>query len=353
MRRLLATMSNVDPLLPGALLGACLNFAASDVAISDPVEPAAVETIAPAVATCDVESMVADHQSAVVELPCVTDAKTFSGTAEARAYLVETAMPGGTMTRQGPELAIGRLHPDFAARLASAIREARDAGLSSAGVFSAYRPPAFGVGGFSDKFNSLHTYGLAVDMHGIGRPGSAEARRWHEIAAKHGVVCPYGPSNRAEWNHCQPTRLKIVRAENPLRETVSAAGPLDLKRMFQAGSAIIESLESAIASFITGKPLHLAAVHESTAGKVVRSRRRVASSEKTSRSRLKNGRTKIARRSGDKVRIKTDVKGRSTIVVEERRKSRKTAQRSAASKQTRKARLASSTAHLTAYAHAR
>jgi hypothetical protein len=47
-----------------------------------------------------------------------------------------------------------------------------------AGVFSAYRPPAFGVGGFSDKFNSLHTYGLAVDMRGIGTPGSAEAELW-------------------------------------------------------------------------------------------------------------------------------------------------------------------------------
>jgi hypothetical protein len=66
-------------------------------------------------------------------------------------------------------------------RLESAIREARSAGLSSAGVFSAYRPPAFGVGGFSDKFNSLHTYGLAVDMRGIGNPGSPEARRANEI----------------------------------------------------------------------------------------------------------------------------------------------------------------------------
>ena len=68
------------------------------------------------------------------------------------------------MTLQGAELAIGRLHPEFVVRLANAIREARSAGLPFAGVFSAYRPPAFGVGGFSDKFNSLHTYGLAVDM---------------------------------------------------------------------------------------------------------------------------------------------------------------------------------------------
>src|SRR5262245_27491939 len=119
----------------------------------------------------------------------------------ARAYLVETAHPGGTMMRQGPDVAIGRLHPEFVLRLAGAVREARDAGLEQAGIFSAYRRPAFGVGGFSDKFNSLHAYGLAVDMYGIGRPGSSEAKLWTGIAAKHGVVCPYGVNHRVEWNH--------------------------------------------------------------------------------------------------------------------------------------------------------
>src|SRR5262245_47679541 len=62
--------------------------------------------------------------------------------AEARAYVVETASPGYTMTLQGAELALGRLHPEFVVRLANAIREARSAGLPFAGVFSAYRPPA-------------------------------------------------------------------------------------------------------------------------------------------------------------------------------------------------------------------
>lgn len=158
-----------------------------------------------------------------------------------RTYLVATATPGFTMTRQGPDVAIGRLHPEFAHRLAGAIREARAAGLSSAGIFSAYRPPAFGVGGFSDKFNSLHSYGLAVDMTGIGGAGSGDAKTWYEIAARHGVVCPYGVENRVEWNHCQPTWLKIIRTENPLRETVTAKGPVDLESMFEAGSAIIDN----------------------------------------------------------------------------------------------------------------
>ena len=176
---------------------------------------------------------------------CGASSRTPAEIAEARAYVIETATPGYTMTRQGADVATERLHPEFVVRLANAIREARSAGLPSAGVFSAYRPPAFGIGGFSDKFNSLHTYGLAVDMYGIGSAGSAETRLWHEIAARNGVVCPYGPRHQAEWNHCQPTRLKIIVAANPLRETVTAAGPADLEDMFEAGTRVIESMASA------------------------------------------------------------------------------------------------------------
>jgi hypothetical protein len=165
--------------------------------------------------------------------------------AAARAYVVETSTPGYTMTVQGPHLAVARLHPDFVVRVANAIREARNSGLLFVGIFSAYRPPAFGIGGFSDKFKSLHTYGLAVDIYGIGRPGSVEARLWHEVAARNGVVCPYGPHDRAEWNHCQPTSVKLVPADNPLRKTVTARGPSDLENMFEVGSLMIESMASA------------------------------------------------------------------------------------------------------------
>jgi hypothetical protein len=123
--------------------------------------------------------------------------------------------------------------------LQTRVREARQGGLPSAGVFSAYRPPIFGIGGFFDKFHSLHTYGLAVDMSGIGGPGSAAAQLWYEIAARHGVVCPYGSHHQAEWNHCQPTSLKIILADNPLRDTVTAEGPLSLESMFEAGNLLI------------------------------------------------------------------------------------------------------------------
>jgi hypothetical protein len=153
------------------------------------------------------------------------------------------------MMRQGPEVAIGRLHPEFVMRLAAAIREARISGLSDVGVFSAYRPPAFGVGGFKNKFNSLHAYGLAVDMHGIGAPGSAQAQLWTRVAAKHGVACPYGVNNPAEWNHCQPTRIKMVQSNSPLVKTIAPQGPINPINMFEAGKELIESAAKLLASF--------------------------------------------------------------------------------------------------------
>lgn len=168
--------------------------------------------------------------------------------ADDRSYVLATASPGDTMMRQGPELAIARLNPEFVARLASAIREARDSGLPSAGIFSAYRPPSFGIGGFADKSKSLHAYGLAVDMSGIGEPGSTEAKLWHDIAARHGVFCPYGVDSRTEWNHCQATPMKSVDADNPLRKTITVGGPLALEAMFKAGNSVIDDLPAAISA---------------------------------------------------------------------------------------------------------
>lgn len=157
---------------------------------------------------------------------------------DARRFLVQTAVVGGTMARQGAELAIWRLHPVFSVRLAKAIREARDAGIT-ASVFSAYRPPAFGVGGFSDKFNSMHAYGMAVDMAGVGRPGSATSLAWFRIAGRNKIYNPYGPYHRAEWNHYQPTFARAVARGMELRKTITAAGPKEPERMWKVASAII------------------------------------------------------------------------------------------------------------------
>ena len=237
-------LSSEDPsktaMSPGYTIASSPHAAMSDASGSEPSIPAASSIPARF-----------SHEF-VVDRASGSAPRTEAEIAEARAYLIETASPGYTMTLQTPEVAIGRLNPEFAVRLASAIREARSAGLSFAGVFSAYRPPAFGVGGFSDKFNSLHTYGLAVDMHGIGSPGSSEAQLWHQIAAKNGVVCPYGSRDRVEWNHCQPTTVKIILADNPLRETVTPKGPINLQGMFEVGDSVIAASSSVGAP--TGDP---------------------------------------------------------------------------------------------------
>jgi hypothetical protein len=159
-----------------------------------------------------------------------------------KAYLLATAAPGGTMIMQGPVVAIERLHPDFAERLAWTIYAARETGMPDAGVFSAYRPPAFGVGGFRDKFDNLHAYGLAVDVAGIGRSGSETARRFHAIAKANGIACIYGPFNAAEWNHCQATRLRTARG-TALRQTITAEHPRDLEVMWQTAENMMAWLK--------------------------------------------------------------------------------------------------------------
>lgn len=223
------------------VLWRALAVAALLVTALAPAASLAAEVLGSAPAAgCDAQSMLPDPAPvAATDTACVAP-----DLERDQAYLVETARPGRTMLRQGPALAVERVHPMFVRRLAEAIGEARAAGLPSAGIFSAYRPPAFGVGSFSDKFNSLHTYGLAVDMKGIGGPGSSEAKLWYEIAARHQIVCPYGAGNRREWNHCQPTPVKSIVAGNPLRGTVSPPGPIDLEAMFAMGEALVNASDA-------------------------------------------------------------------------------------------------------------
>lgn len=164
----------------------------------------------------------------------------------ARGYLVQTASLGGTMRRQGVDVAIGRLHPEFAKRLAASIEEARRSGLPDAGCYSAYRPPGFGVGGYRNKFDSNHAYGLACDVSGIGRPGSVQSMRWHAIATRHGLYNPYRRADgsvivRVEWNHYQLTpTVTAVRAKPALRRTITRDGPVDVERMWHMADALID-----------------------------------------------------------------------------------------------------------------
>lgn len=170
-----------------------------------------------------------------------------------RHYLAETATPGGTMMTQGVEESLACLHPEFVKALAAAIRQAREEGMEEAGIFSACRPPKLGVGGFSDKHKSLHAYGLAVDMHGIGRPGSKQSKQWHDIAIKNKLVTPYGWRHRAEWNHYQGTGLVGVPKSHPLRVHITAAGPIDLFSMWAAQVSLLFTEPERIVSQKIGK----------------------------------------------------------------------------------------------------
>jgi hypothetical protein len=128
------------------------------------------------------------------------------------------------------------LHPVFAVRLAAAIKQARREGLPGACPFSTYRPPAFGVGGYQNKYDSMHAYGLAVDMQGIGRPGSTQAMTWWRVVHENGLYLPYGPYNRAEWNHTQLLHQKGRQfvESHPVRRTITAHGPINLMAMWMA-----------------------------------------------------------------------------------------------------------------------
>src|SRR3974390_1372379 len=86
---------------------------------------------------CEVKaSPPADEQQTARIIRC--EAQEPTAGQDDRSYLLETVRPSSTIMRQGPEIAIARLNPEFVARLASAIREARQSGLPSAGIYSAY-----------------------------------------------------------------------------------------------------------------------------------------------------------------------------------------------------------------------
>jgi hypothetical protein len=148
---------------------------------------------------------------------------------EARDYVQQTSIPGYTMFVQSRPVALSCLNPEFVVRLAAAIKEARANGIP-AGVYSACRPPALRVGGMGDKSQSMHAYGLAVDIAGIGSPGSATACAWYRIAAAHGIIRPY--ATPWEWNHMQPTAIKVASQAPPMKKVLSPYGPTDLVKLW-------------------------------------------------------------------------------------------------------------------------
>jgi hypothetical protein len=116
-------------LIIGAVLGAFATPFAGQCVFADSVEPGTVEAELETSALCNPEDTVifAPQAPSTSERPCPAHTREAGETARARTYLIATATPGYTMTRQGPERAIERLHPEFVNRLAAAIAEARRA----------------------------------------------------------------------------------------------------------------------------------------------------------------------------------------------------------------------------------
>jgi hypothetical protein len=70
--------------------------------------------------------------------------------------------------------------------MAAAIRQARAEGLN-VGVESGFREPGQTGSAYDAGGNSSHSYGMAIDVNGIGEPGSDSARRWYTLAAANGI----------------------------------------------------------------------------------------------------------------------------------------------------------------------
>jgi LysM repeat protein len=154
-------------------------------------------------------------------------------TAAARRYTKEVSTTRGTSVQRQGDQAYDLLHPQAVQRFALAARQAHAEGIP-VGINSAYRPPAMGIGGFRDKYKSTHAYGIGFDVSGIGRPGSTASKRWNEIATEHGLVNPYGPSNRKEYNHYQLIPEKSAYQIPGLRDTITGRGPIDVEQMWAA-----------------------------------------------------------------------------------------------------------------------
>ena len=93
------------------------------------------------------------------------------------------------------------MHPDFAVKLATAIKQARAEGIPAA-LLSGYREPSVIGSAYDEGHYSGHEYGVASDISGIGLPGSKSAQRWAQIAKDAGLFSPYDPAGR-EYNHWQ------------------------------------------------------------------------------------------------------------------------------------------------------
>ena len=134
------------------------------------------------------------------------------------------------------------LHPDFAVKMANAVHQARTAGLPVT-VQSGYRANPTTGSKYDAEGYSLHGYGGAIDVGGIGGAGSPQAQQWAQIAQKNGIYNPYGVDNTAEYNHWQMVPWKLENRPDVQKAIVSAGG--DAGKIWNAISPVTQSAASA------------------------------------------------------------------------------------------------------------
>jgi hypothetical protein len=136
-----------------------------------------------------------------------------------------------------------RLHPAFAANLASAIQDAQSQGLNVK-MMSGFREPGVTGSAYDAGGNSSHTYGMASDIDGLDGPNGPKTKQWAQIAAAHGLYNPYGVDNAKEFNHWQMTPYPLETHPEQLAALKKAYASGDQHAIWDAGQPVSDKSSS-------------------------------------------------------------------------------------------------------------
>jgi hypothetical protein len=128
---------------------------------------------------------------------------------------------------------VSNMNPDFASRLATAIQQARAAGLP-VGVMSGYRDDSTTGSAYDAGGNSSHGYGLASDISGLDGPNGRITNAWAQIANANGLHNPYGVGNKAEFNHWQLPPQPLEQTPQLLASLKAARSSGDFSNVWKA-----------------------------------------------------------------------------------------------------------------------
>ena len=142
---------------------------------------------------------------------------------------------------------VSNMNPDFAARLAAALRQANAQGLKL-GVMSGYRDDSTTGSAYDAGGNSSHGYGLASDISGLDGPNGKITNAWAQIAEANGLHNPYGVGNKAEFNHWQLPPQPLEQTPQLLASLKDARATGDFSNVWKAYGANAGGDSSNIAS---------------------------------------------------------------------------------------------------------